>query len=121
MSIYQQALLYELRLQGMAIETELKIDIRYKDHLVGVHRLDMMVEQCVIVELKAVNAIAEVHVAQTLSYLKATGLEASADSEFRRAESRMEKARKKPSTARGFGTVVNRIGRQFAEKNWARS
>jgi GxxExxY protein len=73
-SVYHRALLHELDLRHLSCETELQIDICYKKHLVGQHRLDI-IEQTVIVELKAVNAIVDVHVAQTLSYLKATNME----------------------------------------------
>ena len=74
-SIYQRALLHELALRGLSFETERHVDVRYKDQLIGQHRLDIVVENRVIVELKAVSAIVDMHVAQTLSYLKATKIE----------------------------------------------
>jgi GxxExxY protein len=55
-AIYQRALLHELKLRGFAIETERQLDIEYKHTIVGVHRLDMVVEKSVVVELKAVNS-----------------------------------------------------------------
>ena len=74
-SIYHRALVHELKLRGLNVETERAIDIRYKDARVGVHRLDLIVETSVVVELKAVSNIADAHVAQVLSYLKATRLQ----------------------------------------------
>ena len=74
-SIYQHALLHELALQGLPAETERRIDILYKDELVGKHRLDVIVSGLVVVELKAVSGIADFHLAQALSYLKASHLE----------------------------------------------
>jgi len=74
-SIYHRALLHELNLRSLFTQTEQQIDIHYKDQIVGKHRLDIIVEKTVVVELKAVNAIADVHMAQALSYLKATNLE----------------------------------------------
>ncbi len=74
-SIYHRALLHELNLRSLFAETEQQIDIHYKDQIVGKHRLDIIVEKTVVVEVKAVNAIADVHMAQALSYLKATNLE----------------------------------------------
>ncbi|HYR87333.1 MAG TPA: GxxExxY protein [Terriglobia bacterium] len=74
-SIYHRALLHELNLCSLFTQTEHRIEIHYKDLIVGKHRLDIIVERMVVVEVKAVNAIADVHIAQTLSYLKATSLE----------------------------------------------
>jgi GxxExxY protein len=55
--------------------TEVEIPIAYKDHPIGKHRLDILVENKVIVELKAVSTFNEIHFAQILSYLKATDVE----------------------------------------------
>ena len=74
-AVYQRALLHELKLRSLEIETERQIDIGYKNVIVGVHRLDMIVQKCVVVELKAVSGIIDVHRAQVISYLKASGLE----------------------------------------------
>jgi len=73
-SIYKAALLHELRLRGFSPRTEVEVRITFKDMVVGKHRLDVLVDG-VILELKAVSAIAEVHIAQTLSYMKAVGSE----------------------------------------------
>jgi GxxExxY protein len=73
--IYHRALLHELGLRRLFCETELQVDVCYKNRLIGQHRLDLVVENTVIVELKAVSAIIDTHVAQTLSYLKATNIE----------------------------------------------
>jgi len=74
-SIYQRALLHELELQGLHTNKELEVCVEYKGEPVGKHRLDIVVEHAVVVELKAVNAIHELHLAQAVSELKATGLE----------------------------------------------
>jgi GxxExxY protein len=74
-SIYQRALLHELALHSLSTETERHIEVRYKGQLVGKHRLDMIVSGEVVVELKAVGSIVDVHLAQALSYLKASKLE----------------------------------------------
>jgi GxxExxY protein len=73
--IYRNALLHELGLRSVSAQTEVEIHIPYKAMSVGKHRLDLVIENQVIVELKAVAALSEVHTAQALSYLKATGLE----------------------------------------------
>jgi GxxExxY protein len=74
-SLYKYALLYELHLRGLTTETELEVQISYKDHPIGKHRLDVVVNDKVIIELKAVSGINDVHIAQALSYLTATRLE----------------------------------------------
>lgn len=74
-SIYHRAMLHELNLRGLSTQTELRIDIHYKNEIVGKHRLDTIVEKTVIVEIKAVSGIVDVHIAQAISYLKATDLE----------------------------------------------
>lgn len=63
-SIYHRSLLRELKLRGLSTQTELLVEVRYKDECVGKHRLDIVVDNLVIVELKAASAINEVHKAQ---------------------------------------------------------
>jgi GxxExxY protein len=74
-AIYKNALLHELRLRGLSPKTELEVQINYRDRIVGTHRLDVVVEGPVIVELKAVSGLVQIHIAQTLSYMKAIGSE----------------------------------------------
>ena len=74
-SIYKRAVIHELHLRGLTAKTEVELRITYKDHVVGGHRLDIVVNDLVIVELKAVAAINDVHIAQAISYLTATRLE----------------------------------------------
>ncbi|MCG2712061.1 MAG: GxxExxY protein [Candidatus Omnitrophica bacterium] len=73
-SIYQTALPIELLKQGLEIETQKEIKIYYDGKEIGIHRLDIVVNKQVIVELKAVKEFDESHLAQVLSYLKATDL-----------------------------------------------
>lgn len=73
-SIYQRAYCLELEEQGLRFECEKRILVPYKDHLIDGHRLDLIIEGVVIVELKAIPRITELHRRQVLSYLKATGL-----------------------------------------------
>jgi GxxExxY protein len=74
-SIYKHALLHELHLRGVDARTEVEVHISYKEHHIGKHRIDILVGNSVIVEIKGVSAINDVHIAQALSYLKATNLE----------------------------------------------
>jgi len=73
-SIYQKALEIELKNRGLSVEIEKEIKIYFKHALVGIHRLDLLVNGQVIVELKAIKEFEDSHTAQVLSYLKATGL-----------------------------------------------
>ena len=72
--VYENALAIELRKRGLVVEQQREIDVRYDDQLVGQYSADFLVEKCVIVELKAVSALDEIHCAQCMNYLKATGL-----------------------------------------------
>lgn len=74
-SIYEEALVHELQLRNIPLERQKVININYKDKTIGEGRLDLLVDQCLIIELKAVNELADIHVAQVLSYLKTTGLQ----------------------------------------------
>ena len=73
-SVYEQALAIEMTLRGMHFERQATFGVDYKGHRVGEGRIDLVVECRLIVELKAAVCITDVHVAQVLSYLKATGL-----------------------------------------------
>jgi GxxExxY protein len=73
-SVYEEALSVELELRGISYERQKTIAVDYKGRAVGEGRLDLLVGGCLVVELKAVEAIAPIHVAQVISYLKATEL-----------------------------------------------
>ena len=70
-SVYQKALVHELRLRGFNVISEIPIDIEYKGINIGDHlRLDILVDEEVIVELKSVENVLPVHKKQLLTYLK---------------------------------------------------
>ncbi len=75
--IYQRALAYEMRKAGLVFAREIEQDIYYKDleKPIGTRRADFVVEGKVLVELKAVIQLEDVHLAQALNYLKAYKLE----------------------------------------------
>ena len=74
-SAYAAALAYELGASGLSFSREVPLPGWYKGHALGVaYRADFIVEDCVIVEIKAVEAVNELHRAQLLSYLKLSGL-----------------------------------------------
>lgn len=71
--IYQRALAYEFEKNGLSFEREIEQHIYYKDILtpIGTRRADFVIEQKVLVEIKAVIEMNDAHIAQTLNYLKA--------------------------------------------------
>lgn len=73
-SVYERCLCHELRKVGLGCETQLSLPINYDGEIIdGGLRLDLMVEDQVIVELKAVEKLLPIHEAQALTYLKLTG------------------------------------------------
>jgi GxxExxY protein len=72
--VYENALITELLLKGLKAENQVPLKVFYKDNMVGEYFADIIVENQVIVELKAVERIKKVHQAQLLNYLKATGI-----------------------------------------------
>ena len=73
--VYENALGVELRLAGLRVTQQQRIEVRYRESLVGEFVADLLVEECVIVEIKAVKAFEDIHTAQCVNYLKATSLQ----------------------------------------------
>lgn len=73
-SIYEEALCHEFELRGIVFRRQVEIDVVYKDKVIKGQRIDILVENEVIVEIKSLSRLPEVSTAQILSYLKATGL-----------------------------------------------
>jgi len=74
-SIYEEALAVEFALTGIQFVRQCPMPLFYRDHQVGEHRLDFLVEGKIVVELKAVSELEDIHFAIGRSYLKATNLE----------------------------------------------
>jgi GxxExxY protein len=74
-SSYEACLAYELKQQGLNIKTQVALPIVYKEvKLNAGYRIDILVENKVIIELKAVDSLADIHKAQLLTYLKLKNL-----------------------------------------------
>jgi len=71
--VYENALLIELVAAGLNVETQKPIQVSYKDQVIGEYFADMVIEDDIILELKATKAIENIHFAQCQNYLKATG------------------------------------------------
>ena len=73
--IYQRALAIEIAKQGLSFQRELEMQIYYDGQEIGTRRVDFLVEGKVMVELKALTALEDVHLAQAINYLEAYKLE----------------------------------------------
>jgi len=73
-SVYEAALCVELRLRNIHFSQQHPVHVNYKGHPVGEGRLDLLIDSCLVAELKSVEQIHDVHIAQVISYLKATHL-----------------------------------------------
>ncbi len=68
--LYEEALIHEFQLRGIKCERQKEITLNYKGKGIGKHRIDIIVEDQIIVELKAVEVIHQIYEAQLLTYLR---------------------------------------------------
>ncbi|MGB7531595.1 MAG: GxxExxY protein [Halobacteriota archaeon] len=73
--VYQNALVIELRTLGLNVAVEQPIAVHYHGEIVGNYVADIVVDEKVILEIKAVKELSEIHEVQLVNYLKATGIE----------------------------------------------
>ncbi len=73
-SIYQKAMEVALRHRNISFQEQKDVHVIFEEEDVGLHRLDLVVEDHIVVELKAVKCLEDIHFAQVKSYLSATGL-----------------------------------------------
>jgi len=70
-SAYTECLYFDLIQAGLKVEKQKPLPLIYKEvHLAAGYRIDLLVEDCIVVEIKSVEALAEIHMAQILTYLK---------------------------------------------------
>lgn len=102
-SIYERALAIELTHRQIPFAQQAVRHVLYRGEIVGEHRLDLIVGDRLLVELKAVDAISNHHFAQTLSYLRATEFELALILNFNAVVLREGIRRIVPRTAGGNG------------------
>ena len=97
-SVYEKALLIVLQEKNIEAVSQLPIKVTFRGHNIGLFYADLLVEKRVIVELKSCQKIAGEHIAQTINYLKATGMEVALlvnfgqrKVEYRRLNNKVEK------------------------------
>jgi len=73
--VYQRALAIEFAIQGLTFQREMEMSLSYKGQYVGTRRVDFFVEDKIMVEIKAVIQLEDVHLAQAINYLEAYNLE----------------------------------------------
>jgi GxxExxY protein len=74
-SVYESALCVEFKVNSLPFKRQAGIPLYYKGELISEHRPDLIVDDAVIVEIKSVENLAPIHVAQMLTYLKVTSLQ----------------------------------------------
>lgn len=73
-SVYEACLAEELRQRGLMVERQVGVPVTYGEARLEVgFRIDLLVEKCVVVEIKSIDALASIHVAQVLTYLRFSG------------------------------------------------
>jgi GxxExxY protein len=70
--VYENALAYELRKQGFRVQQQWLINVQYDSVIVGQYVADILVDDKILLEIKAIRAFDDIHVAQCMNYLKAT-------------------------------------------------
>lgn len=73
--VYQRALAIEMQMQGIAFSREHEMPLQYKGYNIGTRRVDFFVEETIMVEIKAVINLEDVHLAQAMNYVEAYRLE----------------------------------------------
>ena len=71
--VYENALVHEMRKQGLLVEQQVALDVFYDGVVVGQFSADVLVRNLIILELKSAEAIIDAHIAQALNYLTTTG------------------------------------------------
>ena len=72
-AVYQKALGHEFGLRNIPFQEQCEVLVRYKDLMAGEYRADFLVDDKVIVEIKAIKSLTEIHEAQLINYLKGSG------------------------------------------------
>ena len=95
--VYEEAFARELGRQGIPFERQVLVRIVYQGDVVGLHRIDLLVDGKVVVELKAIKAIDDDHLAICLSYLKALSLRVGLIINFAEAKTRIRRVMRGPA------------------------
>ena len=75
--VYENSLFHEIKKSGLNVRQQHPINVYYDEILVGKYTADLLVEDCVLIELKAIKTLDDTHMAQCMNYLKAMGMNLS--------------------------------------------
>jgi GxxExxY protein len=76
-SAYQRCFAHDLRKRGLTVDEDVSLNLKFEDLTIGgAYKMDMVVERAVLLELKAIESVSPIHIAQAITYLKFSGLEA---------------------------------------------
>ena len=89
--IFENALIIELRERGINAESQVPVNVIYREETVGEYIADLLVEEKVIVELKTVEDLNNMHKAQLLNYMKATGIQVGLLVNFRHPKAEIKR------------------------------
>lgn len=73
--VYQNAMIVELKEMGLEVVCQYPADVFYKGHQVGEYYADLMIENCILIELKAIEHLMPIHETQLVNYLNATKID----------------------------------------------
>ena len=73
-SVYEKCILIEMRAAGLSVEAQKSISVQYQDEIVGDFIADLVIENKIVVELKAIEQLTKAHEIQLVNYLVATGI-----------------------------------------------
>jgi GxxExxY protein len=104
--MYEEALAIELNASRISFERQKLLPIFYREFLIGEHRLDLLVERTVVVELKAISALEHIHFAIVRSYLKAANLSDALLLNFAAARLKMKRVGREYHPNTNFDDVV---------------
>ncbi len=96
-SFYEKALAIELEECGIHFRQQLEVPVKYRDQEIGRHRLDLLVENRIVVELKAISELEDIHFAIVRSYLNATGSKHGLLLNFAKTTLQMKRVSSRPS------------------------
>jgi GxxExxY protein len=106
-SVYEKSLLIALRQKGLNAKAQFPLAVKFRGHVVGEFYADVLLEEKVIIELKAVKALAPEHHAQLINYLNATGIDIGLLVNF--GNPKLEFRRFHRATPDATGTLKSRI------------
>lgn len=107
--IYEEALALELKSRDIPFERQKAVRVRYRGQSVGLYRLDFAVNSKVVLEIKAVEVIHEVHLAVTLAYMKATSLPVGLIMNFAEPTLRVRRVGREGSAMNGESRKVGAV------------